>query len=449
MPGIPLRWLAIGIFVLSSTLNYLDRQLLSALAPSIMGEFHLSNLQYGEIHSVFSFVYALMAPLAGIFIDRAGLNAGISVSVIVWSIASAATGLTHSFGALLGCRVGLGVAEAAGIPGAGKANAMYLESHELALGTAFNQVGISLGMFAAPLIVASLAPQYGWRSAFVTCGTLGFLWVPLWLLTSNQVPARHAAPSKKPGTGGGPAEPRPFLAELNASEHKGSVRVETGGFVPRTLANARGSEAPRPQGAVGKEPSIGELLRDRRLWGLMLSTVFLMALYTLWSNWTTLYFVHEWHLTQEEANRRFAWIPPIFATLGGFFGGWVAYRWIRGGMAAPAARMRVCWISAVILLTTAAIPLMPSPALAVAAISASFFWSLCSSTNLYALPIDLFGPARAAFGVSALTFAYGLMQAFLSPTIGAIVDHVGFPTVCVAGSVLPLAGAWVLRASLR
>jgi ACS family hexuronate transporter-like MFS transporter len=389
----PLRWLAIGVFVLSSTLNYLDRQLLSALAPTIMSEFHLSNLQYGEIFSVFSFVYALMAPLAGLFLDHAGLNLGMSLSVIAWSCASAATGLTHSFPALLGCRVGLGVAEAAGIPGTGKANGMYLESRELAFGTAINQIGISVGMFMAPLLVAALAPRYGWRFVFVACGAMGLLWVPLWWFTSRAIPARPAVVSK------------------------------------HTL-------------------TAGELLRDRRLWGLMFATVFLMALYTLWSNWTTVYFVHEWHLTQEEANRRFAWIPPIFATLGGFFGAILAFYWIRRGVPVLAARMRVFWITGVIVLATAAIPVMPSPALATAVISLSFFLCLSSSTNLYALPIDLFGPGRAAFGVSALTFAYGLMSALFSPAIGAIVDHVGFPAVCITGAVLPLAGAWILRVSL-
>jgi ACS family hexuronate transporter-like MFS transporter len=394
MLRIPLRWLAMGIFIISTTLNYLDRQLLSALAPTIIGEFHLTNLQYGEIHSVFSFGYALMAPLAGLFIDRVGLNIGASVSVALWSVASAATGLTHSFGALLTCRTGLGLAEAAGIPGAGKANGMYLESRELALGTAFNQVGITIGMSAAPLIVAALAPVYGWRSTFVLCGLLGFLWVPIWWLTSKRIPPRS---------------------------------------VPGAARPAR----------------IGELMRDPRLWAAMFATVFIMALYTLWANWITLYFVNEWHLTQSDANRRFAWIPPIFATLGGFFGGWLAFHWIRRGLGPAAARIRVCSVSAVVLLATAAIPLMPNPALATAAISLSYFWALSSSANLYALPIDLFGPGRAAFGIAALTFAYGLMQAFLSPAIGAIVDHVGFPAVCVSFSVLPLVGALILRFSIK
>jgi ACS family hexuronate transporter-like MFS transporter len=391
---IPLRWFAIIVLLFASSLNYLDRQLLAALAPTLMSEFHLSNLEYGQIHSVFSIVYAVTAPFAGLFVDRVGLNAGVSISVILWSLVSAATGLTRSFPALLGCRTVLGLAEAAGIPCFGKATGIYLEPRELALGTAFNQVGISLGMFAAPLIVAALAPRYGWRSTFAVCGALGFVWVPLWWLVRKRVPTRKS---------------------------NGDA------------ATAR----------------ISGLLRDPRLWGVVFATIFIMTLYTLWTNWTTLYFVHEWHMTQEEANRRFAWIPPVFATLGGFFGGWISFRWIRGGVGVLAARRRVCWLSGAFLLATAAIPLMPSAGFAAAAVSSSFFWAVCSSTNLYAMPIDLFGAGRAAFGVSALTFAYGLMQAFVSPAIGGMVDHFGFPSVCVTVSALPLVGAWILRISTK
>jgi MFS transporter, ACS family, hexuronate transporter len=393
MLGIPLRWVAIGIFVLSSSLNYLDRQLLAAIAPTLRSEFQLSNSEYGQVLSVFSIVYAITAPFAGWFIDRVGLNLGSGIAVAVWSVAGAATGWTQSFFGLLTCRTVLGAAEAAGIPAAGKANATYLEPHELALGTAFNQVGISLGSIAAPLLVAAIAPRYGWRSTFIVCGALGLLWLPLWKITSKSVPARKSLE-------GPTASPR-------------------------------------------------ELLGDRRLWGLALANAFVMTLYALWSNWTTLYFVQERHLTQDQANQWFAWIPPVFATAGGFCGGALAYRWIRGGTGVIQARMRICWISAVILLATAMVPWMPTPAFAAAAISLSFFWTLAISTNLYALPIDLFGSARAGFGVAALTCSFGLMLAFLSPWIGSVVDHVGFTPVCVVLSVMPLAGVAILRATVK
>jgi MFS family permease len=92
---------------------------------------------------------------------------------------------------------------------------------------------------------------------------------------------------------------------------------------------------------------------------------------------------------------------------------------------------------------------MPSPALAAVLISFSFFCCLAISTNLYAMPIDFFGPRRAAFGVSILTSSYGLMQTVLSPLIGSMVDHFGFRAVCVSLSALPLAGIAILRAAAR
>jgi MFS transporter, ACS family, hexuronate transporter len=394
-PRIPLRWIAIGVFVLSSSLNYLDRQLLAALAPTLRDEFQLSNQQYGLVVSVFAIVYAAVAPAAGWFLDRVGLNRGAGIAVGLWSLAGSATAWTRTFAGLLACRTVLGAAEAAGIPATGKANATYLEPKELALGTAFNQVGITLGSVAAPLIVTFIQPRYGWRFAFAICGALGFLWIPLWLFTSKRVPA-----TKQPGLS--------------------SPRREPGG-----------------------------LLRDRRFWGLVVANALVMTLYALWSNWTTLYFVQERHMTQAEANRQFAWIPAVFATAGGFFGGIVTYRWIQSGMNVLRARMRICWISSVILLATAAVPLMPHPAAAAAAISLSFFWTLAISTNLYALPIDLFGPARAGLSIAGLTCSFGLMTAFLSPWIGAVVDRTGFTPVCVVLSAMPLAGVAILGRNLR
>lgn len=395
MPRVRLRWIAISIFVLSSALNYLDRQLLAAVAPALKSEFHLSNQDYGEIVSVFSILYATTAPLAGWFIDLVGLNLGVSVAVLAWSVAGASTGLAQSVRGVFGSRTALGIAEAAGIPCAGKANGVYLEPSELALGTAFNQVGISLGLTVAPLIAAAVSPHYGWRATFVVCGALGFLWVPLWLFTAKKIPA-HPEKSKR-------------------------------------------SALP-----------VREMLHDRRLWGLVLGTIFMMALYTLWTNWTTLYYVEQWHLTQQQANASYAWIPPIFATLGTFAGGWLAYRWIRGGMEVIDARLKSCWIFALAsLLVTASIPLMPGVVWATAGVSFSAFWALGATSNLYALPIDLFGPGRAALGVAALTSAYGLMQVPLSLGIGAMVDRTGFHSVFLAISVLPLIGVAILWLTIR
>jgi MFS transporter, ACS family, hexuronate transporter len=388
------RWLVLGVFVLSSSLNYLDRLLLAALAPTIKNEFHLSNAGYGSIISAFSLVYAVAAPLAGLLVDRVGLNAGVTIAMSVWSAAGAATGLTRGFGGLLTCRTVLGAGEAAGIPCTAKANGLYLGAEDLAFGTAMNQVGITIGSVAAPLMVAGLAPAYGWRFPFMLCGLLGFAWIPLWWFTSHSVPAR-------------------------------------------VVSSDAGS------------PSVAAIIRDPRMWGLVAANALVMTLYTLWTNWTTVYLVQERHLSEIDANRQFAWIPPVFATLGGFCGGWLAFRAIRRGVAVQKARMRVCWISGVALLVTALVPLTPTPMFAAAAISVSFFWCLCISTNLYAMPIDWYGAGRAAFGVSMITCSFGLMTAAISPAIGLVVDRMGFAPVCEVMAVLPLAGITILHASSR
>lgn len=394
MQPIRLRWVAIGVLLFSGTLNYLDRQLLAAVSETIKIEFHLNSEQYGEVLSVFSIAYAAIAPLAGLFIDRVGLNWGLSLAVGLWSLAGAATGLAHSFMWLLTTRTVLATAEAAGQPAIGKANGVYLLPREFALGTAVNQVGISIGSIAAPLIMGLMEPRYGWRSGFVLCGALGLLWIPFWLYTAKKIPSRP----------------------VESKRHR--------------------------------EP-LSQLLRDRRVWGLIVAPLFIMGLYTLWTNWTTQYFIHEWHFPQAEVNRRFAWIPPVFAGLGGFGGGAAAYWLIHKGMRPIAARLRVCWIAAALMLFTAAIPLAPTPQIAAAAVSFSFFVLVFISGNLYALPIDLLGPERAAFGISVLTFSYGIMQAFLSPKIGKIVDQVGFPTVCYALAATPLIGIAILQFTAR
>jgi len=110
------RWAAIAVIALSSALNFLDRQVLAALAPQLMSEFRLSLAQYGDVIFAFSICYALAAPLAGLFIDRLGLRIATSIAVAAWSLAGLCTGLTRSLGQLVFCRSVLGVAEGGGIP---------------------------------------------------------------------------------------------------------------------------------------------------------------------------------------------------------------------------------------------------------------------------------------------------------------------------------------------
>ncbi len=381
------RWLVVGVLVLSTALSFVDRQVLAALAPVLKEQFSLSNVGYGWVVSAFSLTYAVFAPAAGLLVDRVGLTVGLSTAVTLWSVAGVATGFAGGLGSLLACRAALGAAESAGIPATAKGFALYLEPRERAMGTALNQVGITIGMMAAPLLVGALASTYGWRAAFVATGVAGLGWIPLWLLVARRVP------------------------------------------VPATTGSRAGAAT---------------LARDWRLWALAAANVLMMTVYSLWMNWTTVFLVSAHGLTMADANRQFAWIPPVFASLGGLSGGWLSMRWARAGAGLYAARLRVCVIGGVALTATAFVPLAPGAALATALISVSFFMAVAMSVNIYAMPLDLYGSGRAAFAVSVLTASYGLMQTVASPIYGWLIDRFGFGSVCGVCGVLPLASLALL-----
>jgi ACS family hexuronate transporter-like MFS transporter len=384
------RWKAMAVFVVSSVLNYLNRQLLPALAPVLRREFGLSHQHYGAVLSAFSIPYAVAAPLAGLFVDRIGLRRGISAAVALWSAAGAATGAMRSLAGLLVCRGVLGVAQATGVPATGKAIALYLRPEERALGHALSHAGISAGAMLAPPLAVWLSVHYGWRAAFWITGALGLLWLPVWNRVSR----------------GGPEQPT----------------------------------------AASRSLPPGAMLREWKLWALVAANVLSMTVYTLWSNWTTLYLV-EAHGLRFEQTAGWAALPPLAANLGGVTGGLVSLHAVKRGLSPVTARMRVCLACALFLLGTALIPLAPSAGLAATGISLSFFLCSAWSVNLYTLPLDLYGAARAAFATSLLTAAYGVMQAGISPVYGLLVERYGFAPLCAGVAVLPLAGWLLLRAA--
>ena len=388
------RWATVGVLYFASALNYLDRNLLSALAVTLRNEFQINSEQFGYVISAFSIVYAFSSPLMGLFIDRVGLTWGACVLVGLWSLAGTSTGLVGSLGGLMICRAALGFAEAGGIPANGKAGALYLEPHNRALGLGISQVGITLGSMAAPLLATWISARSGWRSAFVVTGLMGFLWIPVWLWVARKTP-------------------------------------------------------PVSDAATAPRIPIMPMLRDRRFLGLIAANMLSMTVYSLWFGWSTLFLVNVYGLTESQANLRFVWIPPIFATLGGLLGGWLALHFIRAGMPVFQARVRISLGAAVFVLFTAAAPLLPSPALATAAISLSLFAVTCLSVNYYTIPLDLFGPGRAALSVAALTGSFGLMQAFIAPLIGRWSTGFGWSTVCFTLAALPLLSVGVLKLSLR
>ena len=185
------------------------------------------------------------------------------------------------------------------------------------------------------------------------------------------------------------------------------------------------------------------LLLHRDLLLLLLVNVLWMGAYSLWSQWTTLYLIHVHGLTLLET-RAYTWIPPLVSNVGGFLGGWLSLRWMERGAGAITARRRAIWVSAAGLLFTLLLPWMHTATGATTIISVSFLFALAGSVNIYALPIDLFGPERSGLAISALTFAYGLLQTVISPVIGDLGDRHLYNEVVWGVTLLPLLSCVVL-----
>lgn len=392
MSPIPLRWIAATVFVFSAVLNYLDRQVLATMVDIWRSrpDFPFSYSDYGVLLSVFSIAYAISAPFMGWFLDRVGLNLGTTITVSVWALSSIATGFVHDFQELLFCRALLGVAEASGVSAVGKMVGLYLYPQERAVGSAMGQLGLSLGAGLAPRFAVFFAYQYNWRWAFYAAGAMSLLWIPLWWAVAKKIPP--------------------------VSE-KGATPVRESSF---------------------------PLMRDPRLLALVAANFLSMTVYSLWTNWSPTYLVRVHHLKPAEA-ANYSWVVPIAGYLGAVIGGSISWRLIRRGVLPVLARKRVCLLAACGLLITIAVPLMPTPVLATFGMSLSFFLIGAWSTNLYTMPVDLYGATHAGFGVAALVFAYGAMQAVLSRPLGRVIEQYGFQPVCLTLGILPLC-AYVLLA---
>ncbi len=281
----------------------------------------------------------------------------------------------------------LGLAEAGGIPAAAKAIHAYLRPAERSVGNAINQIAVSLGVILAVPLATALTVWYGWRSAFFVTGSLGLAWIPLWNWVARRAPVPASAPAAK-------------------GEHR-------------------------------------ELLRDRRLWIFVAANALSMIGYSLWNGWTANYLMTVHRLTLAEA-ARYTWIPPAAAMVGGLGGGWLSMRLVDGGVPPVAARFRVCLLTAVLSLATAALPWAPGAGWSCAGIAVSFGAVAAFSVNMYTMPLDTFGRDRAAFSISFLTASAGAIAALISYPIGRVVDLDGYAPVTLAAAVAPMAACALL-----
>ena len=196
------RWTICSLLFFATTINYLDRQVLSLLKPTLEEEFGWSNTDYANIASVFQFVYAISMLFAGRFIDKLGTKKGYAWAIVIWSLGA----MMHAYAIPIGetittalgligvtvlpvsvigfmvSRAVLGFGESGNFPAAIKATAEYFPKKERSFATGIFNSGTNVGAILAPLTVPWITTQWGWEASFLLIGGVGFFWLIFWFL---------------------------------------------------------------------------------------------------------------------------------------------------------------------------------------------------------------------------------------------------------------------------
>src|SRR5436190_1549334 len=193
------RWTICGLLFLAATINYVDRQVIGILKPTLQAEFGWTEIDYGDIVFAFQFAYAIGFLFAGRIMDRLGTKKGFSLALIIWSFAAIATAEATRFGPAVALGLGaiglvysssvagflfvrflLGLGESGNFPAAIKTVAEWFPRRERAFATGLFNAGTNIGAITTPLIVPFIAVRLGWPWAFILTGALGFAWLALW-----------------------------------------------------------------------------------------------------------------------------------------------------------------------------------------------------------------------------------------------------------------------------
>ena len=182
------RWTICALLFVATTINYVDRQVLGILAPTLQRELHWTEADYGDIVSWFSFAYAFGFLVAGRVMDWIGVRRGLATAVVAWSIAAIGHAFARTAAGFSIARAMLGISESGIFPGSIKAVAEWFPQKERALATGIFNAGTNTGAILTPLLVPWIALRWGWQWAFVGTGVLGLLWLALWIPLYRNAP---------------------------------------------------------------------------------------------------------------------------------------------------------------------------------------------------------------------------------------------------------------------
>jgi MFS transporter, ACS family, hexuronate transporter len=189
------RWTICSLLFFATTINYVDRSVLGMLKPTLQKEIGWTEAEFGFIIALFTATYTFGALFIGRVIDKYGTKIGYSISVVLWSLAAMAHAIAKTplgFGIARGS---LGLGESGNFPAAIKSIAEWFPKKERALATGIFNSGANIGAVVVPIVVPWLALNYGWQSAFIATGAIGFVWLIFWLLIYDR-PESHKKVSK-------------------------------------------------------------------------------------------------------------------------------------------------------------------------------------------------------------------------------------------------------------
>ena len=175
------RWTICTLLFLATTINYIDRQILSLVKPILDVELGWTNEEFGIVNAVFQGAYGFGLLFFGWFVDRYGAKVGYAVSIIGWSFAAMGHSLVSTVTGFMIARASLGVSEGGNFPSAIKATAQWFPKRERAYATSIFNAGTNVGAIAAPALVPWIAYTWGWQMAFIAAGIAGLLWLFLWI----------------------------------------------------------------------------------------------------------------------------------------------------------------------------------------------------------------------------------------------------------------------------
>jgi len=405
-----LRWWMMGLIMLGSILNYLTRGSLAVAAPTLLHDLHITEKQYSWILGAFQ--GAIMAqPVCGYVLDVLGLRIGFAIFAVAWSLVNMAHGLANSWQVFAGLRGLLGFSEGSANPAGMKATAEWFPARERGLAGGLFNTGASVGSMLAPPLVAWAILTYNWRIAFVITGSLGLIWVVLWLLF-YQSPATHSALSD---------EERDYIAA--------------------------GQE--RHLQSDGTRPSIVKILKQRNFWGIAVPRFLADPTWGTLSFWLYLYLSSVRHMDLKHI-AVFAWLPFLAADFGCMFGGLVAMTLQkRAGLSVINARRCAFTLGAVLMLGVGFVGFVESPYAAIALFCLAGFAHQTLSVTVITMASDLFkkNEVATAAGMAGTLGNAGLL--IFSLLIGGLVATIGYTPFFICLGIFDLVGAAVLWSLVR